>query len=99
LFSSRELYREFLLYCKNNDYSFLEREDNKHMNATIFLLAFEQAREAIADGVRKSVIEILGFETSVVDLLFANEVIPGTQITYLHGLIHATYRKNMLNSH
>ncbi len=97
IFWNSEIYRQFLKYCRENNCSFVESQENKHINVAIFLLAFEQAKLYIELWVKNNIWEILGLGDSILEIEFANEIIPETDVSFLHWLIHSAYRNNMVN--
>jgi len=97
IFSDIETYRKFLLFCSENECSFVDGQKNKNLSVAIFLLAFEQAKDEIAKWVKDDIWEILWLNDSVLNLMFANDIIPGTDFSYVSRLMHSVYHKNIIN--
>jgi len=98
IFWDSNIYKKFLNFCKENNFSFIESTENKNVNIAVILLAFEQAKFYIEQGVTQSVWKILWLRETIIDLEFANHTIPDTQGTFLSWLINSAHRNNMLNS-
>ena len=98
IFWNLERYRAFLLYCKEWDCSFKDFGTNPHVWKAAFLLAFEQIRFFISDGVSTDVWEILGGKADELLLRFANARIPWTSQQYLNALMSSMYQGTPINN-
>jgi hypothetical protein len=98
IFSSMELYKDFLGFCKMQNFSFIDWEMKRSLNIWIILLTFEQTFLQISDWVKNDISDILKIWGNKIVLLYANEEIPTTNITYFSGLINSVAHNISVNS-
>lgn len=99
IFTNSDIYRDFLRYCHENNFCFIEQEKNENYKTMMFLLAFEQARTFIQDWINTDIQEILALSSNRLKLGYANANIPNTDITFMTWLLRSTYKKIPVNSY
>lgn len=98
IFSVPENYRNFISYCRDKQFPFVEQWKNENYKTMMFLLAFEQAKMLITDRIVEDVSKILAIWAPRLELEFANAHIPGTNITFMTGLLRSVYNGIPVNN-
>lgn len=100
IFEKEEWYSRFLLYCLENDFSFLEidTDKNPHYKKAAMLLKFEEVSRELQGQVVENVSDILGVWNKDVVLSVANATVPGTDIQYLPAQLLAQQKGVPINS-
>ncbi len=98
IFGSDFLYREFLLFCSEQNYSFADYGDVMNSELELYLLAFETARSIVKHKTLSAIREILSVSESELLVAASLENIPGTDVSFALGLKTSMYKKIPVNS-